>query len=477
MSLLLEALKKAEKSKQKRAENAGLNEALPVEPSMSVVELDFPEIHAPEDAPAPLPAATTAPVSEAELPPLSLDLALEPAPLPSVAEPAPEPEQAPAPAVDLPPPAPVEPPPPPPIAEPERIEPQMAPSAPPAPKPVAAPMIETHTARAPWPDTQQNLKQESAKTVFMAKPPRQGSPRPMLLGSIAIGITLASLAGYYAWQIFLAPTASPMRPVAPPTTPTQPQSQTPPTAPEPLPENPPPALEPTPAVPPSPAISVAREAAPPPTDDSAIQIRRSTPTVKTDPALVAGYQAFQAGDLAQAEKQYRKAIKHSPNSRDALLGLAAIAARRHAVEEASGHYLKLIELDPKDSAAQAGLLSLKGMADPVQSESRLKNLLAQQQGGAENDARGEAGFTHFTLGNLYARQQRWSEAQQAYFNAISADPSNADYAFNLAVSLDHLEQPRLALEYYQRALVLSESHPAVFDRMAAKNRIAELQKP
>ena len=49
------------------------------------------------------------------------------------------------------------------------------------------------------------------------------------------------------------------------------------------------------------------------------------------------------------------------------------------------------------------------------------------------------------LGNQLAQQGRWSEAQQEYFKAFASEPDNADFAYNLAVSLDHLRQPKLAL--------------------------------
>ncbi len=49
---------------------------------------------------------------------------------------------------------------------------------------------------------------------------------------------------------------------------------------------------------------------------------------------------------------------------------------------------------------------------------------------------------HFTLGNLYASQSRWGEAQAEYFECYRLDPSSADFAYNLAVSLDHLGQPQ-----------------------------------
>ncbi len=82
---------------------------------------------------------------------------------------------------------------------------------------------------------------------------------------------------------------------------------------------------------------------------------------------------------------------------------------------------------------------------------------------------------HFALGNLYARQSRWSAAQQAYFRAYATEPDNADFIFNLAVSLDHLHQNKLAAQYYQMALSAAATRPGSFDRNQVQTRILELQ--
>jgi len=98
-------------------------------------------------------------------------------------------------------------------------------------------------------------------------------------------------------------------------------------------------------------------------------------------------------------------------------------------------------------------------------ESRLKTLLREQ---------GSSAALHFALGNLYAEQSRWGEAQQAYFNAYSLDSKNADLAFNLAVSLDHLGQGKLAAQHYQQSLQLDQSRSANFDRAKISQRIEDL---
>jgi len=204
-----------------------------------------------------------------------------------------------------------------------------------------------------------------------------------------------------------------------------------------------------------------------PAQTSSPPIAVNVPVLSVDPQVQQGYQAFQRGDLAAARESYQKALAREPSNRDALLGLAAIDVRDGQFESAEARYLKLLETDPRNSQAVAGILSLRGGIDPVASESRLKTLIAGQP---------QAAQLHFSLGNQYAQQSRWAEAQAAYFRAYSIDPENADYAFNLAVSLDQLRQRKPAQEYYRRALALIDKRPASFDPAQARTRLQELSK-
>lgn len=201
------------------------------------------------------------------------------------------------------------------------------------------------------------------------------------------------------------------------------------------------------------------------TGAEAIDIRQTTIDSRVNPAVTKAYQAFMNGDLAAAQQQYQIALQQEPNNRDALLGMAAIAISRRQGAQAGSAYLKLLELDPSDPDAIAGITSLQG-GDPSEIESRLKRVLTQNP---------QAGAILFVLGNMYAQQSRWPEAQQAYFRAYGAAPANPDYAFNLAVSLDRLNQEKLALEFYQRALTLAQNKPGNFNKTAIQNRVQQLQ--
>ncbi|UOD28845.1 tetratricopeptide repeat protein [Massilia violaceinigra] len=216
------------------------------------------------------------------------------------------------------------------------------------------------------------------------------------------------------------------------------------------------------AAPPAPVAATARATVA--ADASTIRVARVARPEQVNPSLQNGFTAYNNGDLPAARQNYQSVLRQDPNNRDALLGMAALAARDNQADQAAAMYARLLELDPNDNDALAGLSSVR-QGDPGQSEGRLRRMVERNP---------ESGTLLFALGNLYARQGRWPEAQQHYFRAYSANPNNADYAFNLAIGLDRLNQGKLALTYYQRALELAPRGAVNFDRDAAATRAREL---
>lgn len=201
-------------------------------------------------------------------------------------------------------------------------------------------------------------------------------------------------------------------------------------------------------------------------DTQLIRITRADGSGAPD-QVDSAYRALQSGDLPAAEAGYQQALRADPKRVDALLGLASIAVRQARTRHAENYFRAALEAEPKNAAAHAGLSGLQEPADAVRTESRLKIMLAEQP---------DSAALNFALGNLYARQKRWSEAQAAYFKAHAMRPDNADYLFNLAVSLDHLRRSRMAARYYLEALAAAETHPAGFDAEHIIRRLRDLEK-
>ena len=198
-----------------------------------------------------------------------------------------------------------------------------------------------------------------------------------------------------------------------------------------------------------------------------IQIQRQLDNDGIYASLTAAYQAYQSGDLGTAWQRYREVLLKDPKNRDALLGMAAIAQQQGQDETAIQYYKQVLVLDPRDPVAQAGMSAFY-TGDAAGKESRLKQSLAQTP---------QSAALHFALGNLYTEQSRWGEAQQAYFNALRLEPANAQFAFNLATSLDHLGQAKLAAQHYRLALQLDTTGYAGFDRVQTQQRLNKLQAP
>jgi tetratricopeptide (TPR) repeat protein len=181
-----------------------------------------------------------------------------------------------------------------------------------------------------------------------------------------------------------------------------------------------------------------------------------------DPILNQAYLAYRSGKFEQAERSYQQAYKLDASNMDAILGLAVISQRLGHDSQAAHYYAKALVLDPRNAVANAGMSAMTTDTNP---ESRLKTLLNEQP---------DSAALHFALGNQYAGQSRWGEAQQSYFNAYRLDPGNAQLAVNLAISLDHLGQKKPAAEYYQRALQLDPDQSAGFNHKQISQRIEDL---
>lgn len=213
--------------------------------------------------------------------------------------------------------------------------------------------------------------------------------------------------------------------------------------------------------------TAARTASPPPprpADHIELPVfRRHAEATTVAPDVLAGYASLQAGDWSRARTAYARALQRNPDDVASLLALAAITAAQGDTDVARDLRRRAYAMSPDDPAT---LAAYHGALDgePVHAASRLRSALARQP----------APSLEFALGNVLAADQRWAEARAAYFRALTGDADNPDYLFNLAVSLEHLRQPRAAAEYYGQALTAANRRAAAFDTGQAAERIRQL---
>ncbi len=201
-----------------------------------------------------------------------------------------------------------------------------------------------------------------------------------------------------------------------------------------------------------------------------IKISRSKSIDKRGVQINEAFQEYLVGNYDSAEVSYRNVLKELPENRDALLGLAVISSRKGQLRQAYNNYLEVLKLYPGDTVAEAALINFQGNGDYARNESILKTFIQREP---------DNSFLYYSLGRHYAAQIRWPEAQQSFFNAYRLETSNPDYAFNLAVSLDHIGQLQSAIDYYNTALELANQSgggPATisFDRAVVISRINAL---
>ncbi|MBK9219870.1 MAG: tetratricopeptide repeat protein [Uliginosibacterium sp.] len=215
-----------------------------------------------------------------------------------------------------------------------------------------------------------------------------------------------------------------------------------------------------PPAPANPEVAANAEPAVPP-----LRLKRTPSASQEISVLQHARAAYEKGELASAHQLFREALRADPRNADALTALGTLALRAGRPDEAKRYLREALTADPKNPAARSQLLTLLADSDPGNAESTLQTLIAEQP---------ESPELHFALGGLYARAARWKEAQQAFFQAYSLDNKNPDVLYNLAISLDHLRQAKLARQFYEHAAAAAQASTASFDPAIAQRRAQQL---
>lgn len=197
-------------------------------------------------------------------------------------------------------------------------------------------------------------------------------------------------------------------------------------------------------------------------EENGVVIEQSTPDQS---AHQNAYAQWQAGNVVAAEQAYQTILDAKPDDTEALVGLGSMAQRSGNNVLAVDYLVRALKSQPDHAYALAALASLSTNVNRAQLEQDLTHLARANPNVAE---------LPFILGNWYARDKRWQEAQQAYFDAYNRNTNNPDYAYNLAVALDQLGKSANAEKFYRLALTLAPGFAAHFDVNQARARADQL---
>jgi tetratricopeptide (TPR) repeat protein len=201
-------------------------------------------------------------------------------------------------------------------------------------------------------------------------------------------------------------------------------------------------------------------------NSSTLEIISSSRIEQKDLWLREAYNAYKSGDSSRAMTLYNQVLEIDPSNRNALLARAAIYVQNNNSNAAIKDYQTLLLRNPKDSLAMTSLITVANLS-PQETESQLKLMIRDEP---------DSPHLNFALANAYGVQNRWQEAQGYYFKALENNPGDPNYAYNLAVSLEHIAQPLAAVSYYRRALNNINNNLATFNQEIVNQRVEILTK-
>ncbi len=216
-------------------------------------------------------------------------------------------------------------------------------------------------------------------------------------------------------------------------------------------------------------------------DPRAIALARSLGTSAPDYSAVEnnqGVSAFAAGNLAAAERSFRRALELNPNYADAYNNLGLVLAERGRFGDAADAYRHAVRINPNFPGAFNNLglaLGQQGQLDSAELQfrqalridpryaeaynnlgvaleglGRLDEAVHQYREALEIDENYLDG--RFNLASALLRQQKIEPARLEYERVVALEPGNADAHANLGALLEYAGRPEEAARHYREAL-------------------------
>jgi tetratricopeptide (TPR) repeat protein len=164
-------------------------------------------------------------------------------------------------------------------------------------------------------------------------------------------------------------------------------------------------------------------------------------------AYAKGYRAVRKGDYEQAEKIFRELLTKDSHDTEARIGLSFTLLKQRNLQGAYDNAARVIMLNPLSARAHALLgAAILGAGEFRLSVEEFRTALTLD----ENEALAVAGLA---MVDFY--ENRLPLALPALRKAVSMDPDEPDYIFNLGQAAARSEKYKEAADSYERFLMIS----------------------
>lgn len=177
-----------------------------------------------------------------------------------------------------------------------------------------------------------------------------------------------------------------------------------------------------------------------------------------------GYRALIVGQTSAAISIYRAILKVENENKNALFGLATAYHRNHQVIQARETYTRILTLDPNHKDALNNFLVLVAEESPENALYELQRL---------ERINPEFSPIPAQIAMVYLKTGDADKAERYLKRALSLSPDNVVYKYNLAITLDQMDEVEQAIIFYRDVIeeiksgaVIPGSFESVVERLS-----------
>jgi Tfp pilus assembly protein PilF len=180
-------------------------------------------------------------------------------------------------------------------------------------------------------------------------------------------------------------------------------------------------------------------------------------TIDTELLLAEEY--LKAGQDAEAEQMYLRALNKDPESAIACQNLGLLYYRHGHLNKAIAYYEKAIECDPNNA------INLANLAEMYRLSGNVKGAIEQAKTAVKKDPGFSVAYSN--LGIAYYDAKQLDEAYKAQTEALKLDRKNIAALNNMASIFKERGEKESAVRFYYKALKLNPDNIEVMSNLAA----------